>query len=133
MRAIALAVSNRHRVHLLVLGGKRLGPFRRFANRLGLEHRVSFLGPVEDITPYYAAADVYVQPTFYDPCSLVVLEALACGLPVITSRFNGAAELMTADVHGYIIDDPANERLLAEQMSKLLDRRQREQMGEVES
>ena len=47
--------------------------------------------------PYYAAADLYVHPTFYDPCSLVVLEAAACGLPIITSRYNGAAELFRGD------------------------------------
>ena len=45
----------------------------------------TFVGPVEDTLPYYAAADIYVHPTIYDTCSLVVLEAAACGLPVVTT------------------------------------------------
>ena len=64
------------------------------AARLGLANRATFLGTVSDLTPYYAAADAYVHPTFYDPCSLVLLEAAASGLPIVTTRrCNGATEL----------------------------------------
>ncbi len=75
--------------------------------------QVQFLGSIDDPRPYYAAADVYVQPTFYDPCSLVVLEALATGLPVVTTRFNGAGELITPGVQGHVLDDPADIEELA--------------------
>ena len=54
----------------------------------------------------YFAADFLVHPTFYDPCSLVVLEALACGLPIITTRYNGASELLHAAApqqEGYVL------------------------------
>ena len=54
-----------------------------------------FVGPVDDPVPYYAAADALVLPSFYDPFGLVVLEAAACGLPVVTSRVNGASELLS--------------------------------------
>ena len=47
-----------------------------------------------------------MQPTYYDPCSLVVLEALACGLPVITTAQNGASELLTDGVDGYVLTAP---------------------------
>lgn len=95
-------------VRLAVVGGKRQAAIARLAARLGAAGATTFVGPVDDAVPYYAAADVYVQPTFYDPCSLVVLEAWASGLPVVTSRFNGAGELMTPGAEGWLIDNPAD-------------------------
>ena len=129
LKAIGLLESAPHAVRLAVVGGKRTEPFRRMARRLGVSRQVRFIGAVEDAVPYYAAADVYVQPTFYDPCSLVVLEALASGLPVITTRFNGAGELMTPGEHGYLLDDPADAVTLSRQMSQLLDDGRRRQMS----
>ncbi len=49
------------------------------------------MGNVDEIEKYYTASDLYVHPTFYDSCSLVVTEALASGLPVITTRYDGAS------------------------------------------
>ena len=129
LKAISLLESAPHAARLAVVGGRRVTPFRRMARRLGVSRRVHFIGAVEDAVPYYAAADVYVQPTFYDPCSLVVLEALASGLPVITTRFNGAGELMTPGEHGYLLDDPADAVTLSRQMSQLLDDDRRRQMS----
>ena len=67
------------------------------------------VGAIDDPVPYYAAADVFVLPTFYDPCSLSVSEAAASGLPSVTTRFNGAAELLTEGVDGSVISDPADD------------------------
>lgn len=122
-------VARGRKVHLAVVGGKRVAPYERLAERVGCRKAVTFLGAVEDSLPFYAAADAYVQPTYYDPCSLVVLEALASGLPVVTTRFNGAAELMTEGHEGYIIPDPADPAALGERMEWLLDERQRRMMG----
>ncbi|HEX5445440.1 MAG TPA: glycosyltransferase family 4 protein [Pirellulales bacterium] len=108
-------------VRLAVVGGKRQPAIARLAARLGAANATTFVGPVDDAVPYYAAADVYVQPTFYDPCSLVVLEAWACGLPVITSRFNGAGELMTPGVEGWLIDNPADADELTARLLPLTD------------
>ena len=58
------------------------------------------------VADLYAAANLLAHPTHYDPCSRVVLEALCCGLPVVTTRHNGAAEVMRAGVHGQVIDAP---------------------------
>jgi UDP-glucose:(heptosyl)LPS alpha-1,3-glucosyltransferase len=69
----------------------------------------------------YFASDFLVHPTFYDPCSLVVLEALACGLPVITSRYNGASELLDPPRDSYVLADPHDDALLAVCMRQLLD------------
>ncbi|MCS6849677.1 MAG: glycosyltransferase family 4 protein, partial [Gemmataceae bacterium] len=106
---------------LLVVGHPHTTPYQRLARRLGLERRVTFLGPCRDIRDCYFAADFLVHPTFYDPCSLVVLEALACGLPVITSRFNGASELLHPPREGYVIQDPHQHAYLAWCMAQLLD------------
>jgi len=93
-------------VRLLACGGKREAAHGRQAERLGITGQVNFLGFVDDIRSCFAGADVFAFPTFYDPCSLVVLEAMRAGLPVITTRANGAAELITDGSEGFIIDSP---------------------------
>ena len=128
LRAAGILAKNQKEFHIAIVGGKRIGPYRRLAEQLGVSHHVTFVDAVDDPVPYYAAADVYVQPTFYDPCSLVVLEAFACGLPVITTRFNGAGELMTPGEHGFVMDDPNNAEQLADFMRTLLDGRKRDKM-----
>jgi UDP-glucose:(heptosyl)LPS alpha-1,3-glucosyltransferase len=75
---------------------------------------------VVDAIPSYAAADVFIHPTWYDPCSLVTLEASASGLPVVTTRFNGASEMMRDGAEGFILDDPADVPQLAGRMRELL-------------
>jgi len=119
-----------HAVRTVVVGGKKRSgntPNSSEADRPA----VQFLGSIDDPRPYYAAADVYVQPTFYDPCSLVVLEALASGLPVVTSRFNGAGELITPGVEGYIVDNPGDVEELAGAISGLCDPQVRNEAGKA--
>jgi len=83
--------------HLVVVGHDRdPGRYRALARRHQVEARVTFAGPQADPKPFYGAADAFVLPTLYDPLSNAVLEALACGLPVITSRRCGAGELVAA-------------------------------------
>ena len=118
-------------IHLALVGGKRLGPYLRMARQARAKEAITFVGPLADAAPFYAAADVYVQPTFYDPCSLVVLEALASGLPVVTSRFNGAGELLTPGRQGYLIDEPDDVEALAACIEKLLDSSDRQRMGKA--
>jgi UDP-glucose:(heptosyl)LPS alpha-1,3-glucosyltransferase len=72
---------------------------------------------------------VLVLPTFYDACSLVVLEAMACGLPCITTRANGSAGIITEGVDGFVIDHPPRPEDLAEKMALLLEPPRRESMG----
>ncbi|MDO9224766.1 MAG: glycosyltransferase family 4 protein [Pseudomonadota bacterium] len=88
---------------LLVVGRDRdLTGYRRRAR--GLRGRVRFIGPQEDVCPWYGAADAFVLPTLYDPLPNAALEALACGLPVLTSRKCGAAELIRPGVNGDVAD-----------------------------
>jgi UDP-glucose:(heptosyl)LPS alpha-1,3-glucosyltransferase len=106
---------------LLVVGGRRTAAFERLARRLGVADRARFVGYCPDMRNCYFAADFFVHPTFYDPCSNVVLEAMACGLPVITTRYNGASELMHPPREGYVIDDPHDAPHLARCLTRLLD------------
>ncbi len=116
-------------VRLAVIGGKSIEAGEKLAAAHDADDRVMFLGAIGDPAPFYAAADIYVQPTFYDPCSLVVLEALASGLPVITSRFNGAGELISPGVEGEILFDPADDQTLAERVDQMLDNNRRLMMA----
>ncbi|MHB8667995.1 MAG: glycosyltransferase family 4 protein [Burkholderiales bacterium] len=90
---------------LLVVGrDRRLARFRAQAQQLGLARRVFFVGAQQDVKPYYGAADALVLPTLYDPFPNVALEAMASGLPVITSLKSGAAELIENGANGYVCD-----------------------------
>jgi UDP-glucose:(heptosyl)LPS alpha-1,3-glucosyltransferase len=117
--------------HLLVAGRGRAGRFRGLAERLGVEERVSFLGPVTGMEAYYGAGDVYVHPTFYDSCSLTVLEALASGLPVVTTRFNGASDAIVSDEGGMVIEDPADAGELARAIGAYVSEERRERARAV--
>lgn len=128
IRAAAKMIAGGSPVHVVIAGGKKPEPFAKLARSLSVSDAISFRGLV-DSTPYYAAADVFVHPTWYDPCSLVTLEASASGLPVITTRFNGASELMKDGREGFLFDDPANIDALALRMGELLDPALREKMG----
>lgn len=81
--------------------------------RFGLKNSVRFLGPVANILEWLAAADVLVHPTWYDPCSRVVLEALATGVPVVTTTWNGASEAVRHPWQGAVIEDPSQPADLA--------------------
>lgn len=90
----------------LIIGKGKKGWYEKFAERRGIKDDCIFLDSVDKIEKYYGGADILVQPTFYDPCSLAVMEALATGLPVITTRFNGAGELIDQGNTGFVVDNP---------------------------
>ncbi len=76
--------------------------------RFFTEEPVRFLGEVGDLRPIYSAADIFILPSIYDPFSNACLEALASGLPVITTRDNGFSEIIENGIHGSIVDLPNN-------------------------
>lgn len=93
--------------HLIVVGkDKETARFQKIAAQTGTNNgqsvRVHFVGPQQDVRPYYAAADAFVFPTIYEPFGSVVLEALACGLPVITTDRCGAGEILTQGIEGFV-------------------------------
>jgi UDP-glucose:(heptosyl)LPS alpha-1,3-glucosyltransferase len=97
---------------LIVLGRDRKEPYLRLAKRLGLLKEVVFVGSTEEPEKYYGAADLFVHPSFYDACSLALLEALASGLPVITTAWTGASRVLNHEKEGWIIENPAERRTL---------------------
>ena len=129
LRALAALVRDGHAVRLMVAGVGTGTIWSGMAEALGLAGRVAFLGQAGDMRPVYHGADVLVHPTRWDANSLVVLEAMACGLPVITSRMNGAAEAIAPDVAGFILPDPEDFTALAAHMRLLLDPERRARFG----
>jgi UDP-glucose:(heptosyl)LPS alpha-1,3-glucosyltransferase len=93
------------------------------------DENIIFAGTSWKIAKFYSAANFFVLPTKHDPCSLVVLEALAMGLPVISTVFNGACEIMTDGVHGFVLPDPNDVDALAGAMGKMLDVEVRNKMS----
>lgn len=83
---------------------KRAAAHVALARGLGIADRVRFLGSVSDVRPYYAAADVFVLATLYDPQPNAALEAMACGLPVVTTRKCGVAEMIEDGESGFVRD-----------------------------
>ncbi|MEA2710115.1 MAG: UDP-glucose:(heptosyl)LPS alpha,3-glucosyltransferase [Phycisphaerales bacterium] len=92
---------------------------------------VHFVGAVTDPRPYYRAADFVILPTRHDPCSLVVLEALAMGVPVISTRKNGATEIMTDGVHGHVIADPQDTDALVTAIRDVISPQRRAALREA--
>ena len=107
---------------LAVIGKGRLKLYKEIARRFSVSDRVRFLGPVEGAEQYYAAADLLVAPTLYEPMANVILEALATGIPVVTTRDCGNAEVVIAGKNGWLIDDPTNDKEIAFNILKALDK-----------
>lgn len=104
IRSLPLVRASFPGLRLMVAGKGDPRPYRRAAGALGVEEALVFTGPVKETPPFYGAADLFVLPTHYDPFANVCLEAMACGLPVVTTRQNGASELIEEGVNGYVID-----------------------------
>jgi UDP-glucose:(heptosyl)LPS alpha-1,3-glucosyltransferase len=114
---------------LWVVGKGKTGHYVKLARDLGLAGRVRFWGPRGDVAPLYAAGDVLVLPTLYDPFPSVALEAMASGLPVITTAQCGAAGIMTHGREGFILAEPEETRGIAEGLRILADGDARRRMG----
>ncbi len=107
---------------VLVVGGPPSSTMRFFVKKHGLKKQIKFLGPTREPQLYFRMCDVLVLPTFYDACSLVVFEALAAGMPVITTRFNGASGVIKEGVTGIVLESPSDTNALAMAMQKFMDR-----------
>jgi len=105
---------------LTVLGADRhAGRYAATAARLGVDQRVHFLGAVSHPETVLPRARALVLPTRYDPSANACLEAMACGVPVVTTQRNGAAEVLP---HPWMaISDPGDERDLAEVLNRVLE------------
>lgn len=118
---------------LVVIGRDDPGPMAALASKLGVGDRVAFPGATRDTRAAYAAASAFVLPTAHDPCPLVTVEALAMGVPVISTPFNGACEWMEDGVHGRITGLEPGEigRALAEFRVAETRERARREIGKL--
>jgi UDP-glucose:(heptosyl)LPS alpha-1,3-glucosyltransferase len=108
--------------HLLVAGPRRLRPLRRLARAAGLaDDRLSLRTHLDPLW-LAAGADLALLPTWRDTCGLVVLEALAAGTPVITTRLAGAAEVLTDPEAGTAIEHPARDAELVQALGHWIER-----------
>jgi len=107
-------------VRALVVGKDESGYWHRLAARLGVAGAVRFIGPSDRVPQLFHAGDILVHPTYYDPCSRVVLEAMTSGLVVITTRWDGAAEMIEHGVNGYILREPRDADAIASCMLQML-------------
>ena len=127
----ALARAGEPRLRLLVVGKQDPAAYAALAGELGVADRVVFHPPTASPQDFYRQADFFVLPTRHDPCSLVVLEALAMGLPVISTAYNGACEVMSHGTHGFVLKDPADVGTLADAMRTLCDDDRRREMSQA--
>ncbi len=95
---------NDPRAKLVVAGKDDTRKYQGLATQLGIRDKVIFVGPTEEPEKLYAAADIFLLPTIYDPFSNACLEAMASGIPVVTTRTNGASEWITEGANGYVIE-----------------------------
>ncbi len=112
LRAFASAAGANPAARALVVGKEtRPGPYLALARELGVADRVLFREPKADVWRYYHALDVYVHPARWEEFGMSVLEALACGLPVVTGARVGAAELLGGEAREFVLDDLGPQRL----------------------
>jgi UDP-glucose:(heptosyl)LPS alpha-1,3-glucosyltransferase len=107
---------------LIVVGTDQAGAsYERLARRLGLEDRVSFLGRRTDVERLLRGADVLALPSLFEPYGNVAMEAMASGLPALTTALCGVAEIMPAALRAYIVNDPTDRAELAARMNALIE------------
>jgi glycosyltransferase involved in cell wall biosynthesis len=116
---------------LLVTGTDDRNSFLPLINRLGLQERVQFTASSGVVMQFYAAADVYAGPSLEDSFALPPLEAMACGLPVITSVNNGGSQIITEGADGFVLSDPRDSAALTRLLRRLYERPElRRRVGE---
>jgi UDP-glucose:(heptosyl)LPS alpha-1,3-glucosyltransferase len=122
IHAMQIAASKKadRQAYLIVAGHGKEKKYRRLLNTSAIRN-ILFLGPLSHIQNALSIVDVAVLPTFYDPSSRFILEALAAGKPVITTKFNGAMDLFAHNRHGIIINSPENIEALAEAINYFTD------------
>ena len=113
-------------VRSIVVGKGDSPAWQRRASHLGISKFLTFAGPSQRIREFFHAADVLVHPTYYDPCSRVVLEAMSAGLACVTTRWDGASEEIEDGVSGFVLDDPGDVATLSNRIGRLCDAKLRE-------
>ncbi len=118
------------RLKILVVGKGDYKYYKKMARSLGIEKDIIFAGTTDSIEKFYAASDIFVLPTIYDPFSNACLEAMASGLPVVTTRNNGVSEIIKDGEDGFVLDNSADVNEISHRINLLMDGGLRKTMGE---
>ncbi|GAB5046707.1 glycosyltransferase family 4 protein [Thermodesulfovibrio sp. TK110] len=124
----AMAILKYKQYLLLIIGKGDIKKYMKISKNLGIEDKVFFMGARKDIESFYAMADLFVLPTIYDPFSNATLEAMASGIPVITTINNGVSEIIEEGKEGFTIKDPFAHEELADKINIAMENT--EKMGE---
>jgi len=108
-------------LRILVVGSDDRRPHQNLAQTLGIARQVNFASPATDPMHFYSASDAYAGPSLEDSFGLPVAEAMACGLPVITSRHAGVSEFITDGTDGFILEDSTDARGLETLIRRLVE------------
>ncbi|MBU0480483.1 MAG: glycosyltransferase family 4 protein [Proteobacteria bacterium] len=127
--AAILQRKHKGRFKVVVVGRKPGNRIMARVKKMNLDDIVIFPGPTTTPEVYFANADVFVLPTYYDTCSLVTIEAMACGVPAITTEYNGAAGIIDSGVDGHVIMHPPEAEELSAVMSVYLDSKTLDEMS----
>lgn len=114
---------------LMVVGKGDEKRFETMARNLGISNRVIFVGVTRDVEKYYLAADIFAMPSRFDTFGLVVLEAMAAGLPVIISHSVGARDLVEQGVNGFVLSNDPSISEIVTSLTMMMDREKRILMG----
>ncbi len=123
---------NSNRVKLLIAGNNRRSPFVKRVEEDRLSEKMKFIGFRNDLDKIFKGIEAFVFPTRHDPFGMVVLEAMACGVPAIVSdsRYCGASELIKDMENGILLRDPTNSKEIRKKIELLIsDRELRKKIG----
>jgi UDP-glucose:(heptosyl)LPS alpha-1,3-glucosyltransferase len=105
---------------LIVVGEDNFRPYQELASKRRVKNKILFLKKSQKIAKFFALADIFLLPTLYEPFGLVILEAMASGLPVITSKSAGVSELIENGKEGLLLKDPKNPYEIVDKIKKLI-------------
>lgn len=132
IRAVGLLRSTQPNspIHILVVGRGNIKKYKQIAAEYGCADAVTFAGPqIQGIERFYVAADVFAIPALYETFCMVVLEAMAAGLPVIISENMGVKDIVQHGVNGFVLPNGDQVSAVTECLNKLSDSKLREAMG----
>ncbi len=120
LKAISLLAQKRAiPLEFWIIGRGKRNFYLNLAKSLGINKIVKFLGEQKDMELWFSAAHILLHPTYYDPCSLVCLEALASGVPIVTTRHNGVSEVLQKG--GKVLEEPWHVEEMALAMEDILE------------
>lgn len=128
IHAVSRLASEKEVFELCIMGRGRKERYRKMIHELGIDGYVRFLGETSTPEEVYRESHILAHPTFYDACSLTTMEAMAAGLPTITTRWNGASALISEE-DGFVLDEPRDIEGLYNAIKGLLDKEKSAYLG----